>query len=133
MAPRGLGPVHVIAASQGETVSTFSELTKDQLTEAHDSADKLIGEKYRSYLPGRLLPLLLSRYRDDLAEAVKLSELTTGELNDMSGAVQILATRYAGTMDDPALPDMLRKLRDTLVIEKAERAGIAADMRARAS
>lgn len=128
---------------------TFSELTKDQLTEAHDSAGKLISERYRSYLPGRLLSLLLSRYRDDLAEAlgtplpplphragpvraVKLSELTTTELDDMSGTAQILATRYADTMDDPALPDMLTKLRDSLATEKAERAGIAAGMRASA-
>lgn len=83
---------------------TFSELTKDQLTEAHDSANKMISEKYRSYLPGRLLSLLLGRYRDDLAEAlrmplpelphragpvrtVKLDDLTTGELNDVSAAV----------------------------------------------
>lgn len=128
---------------------TFSELTKDQLTEARDSADKLISEKYRSYLPGRLLPLLLSRYRDDLAEAlgmplpelphragsvraVKLDELTTGELSDLSGTVLTLVTRYADTMDDPALPDLLRDFRDALVIEEADRAGIAAEMRAKA-
>jgi len=42
-------------------------------------------------------------------------------------------TRYADTMDDPALPELLRDFRDALVIEKAERAGIAAEMRARAS
>ena len=129
---------------------TFSELTKDQLTEAYDSADKLISEKYRSYLPGRLLPLLLGRYRDDLAaalgiplpelphragpvRAVKLGDLTTGELNNVSGAVLALVTRYVDTMDDPALPDLLRDFRDALVIEKAERAGIAAEMRAKAS
>jgi hypothetical protein len=34
---------------------------------------------------------------------------------------------------DPALPELLRDFRDALVIEKAERAGIAAEMRARAS
>lgn len=129
---------------------TFSELTKDQLTEAHDSADKLISEKYRSYLPGRLLPLLLHRYRDDLAEAlgmplpelphragpvrpVTLDDLTTAELNDLSAAVLALVTRYADTMGDPALPEFLRDFRDALVIEKAERAGIAAEMRAKAS
>jgi hypothetical protein len=131
-------------------VRTFSELTKDQLTEAHDSADKLLSEKYRSYLPGRLLSLLLGRYRDDLAEAlrmplpelphragpvraVKLDELTTGELDNASRAVLALVTRYADTMDDPALPQFLRDFRDALVIEKAERAGIAAEMRAKAS
>ena len=129
---------------------TFSELPKDQLTEAHDSSDKLISEKYRSYLPGRLLPMLLGRYRDDLAaalgmplpelphragpvRAVKLDDLTTGELHDVSVAVLALVTRYADTMDDPALPDLLRDFRDALVIEKAERAGIAAEMRSKAS
>ena len=40
---------------------TFSELTKDQLTEAHNSADKLVSKKYRDYLPGRLFSLLLTR------------------------------------------------------------------------
>jgi hypothetical protein len=126
-------------------VRTFSELTKDQLTQAHDSADMLISEKYRSYLPGRLLPLLLGRYRDDAADAlglplpelphragqarvVTIGELTTGELEEVSAAVQALATRYADTMDDPALPDLLRDFRDALAIEKAERADIAANM-----
>jgi hypothetical protein len=131
-------------------VRTFPELTKDQLTEAHDNADKLISEKYRSYLPGRLLPLLLRRYRDDSAaalgmplpelphragqvRAVALDDLTTAELTDVSRAVLALVTRYADTMGDPALPELLRDFRDALVIEKAERAGIAAEMRARAS
>jgi hypothetical protein len=149
MAPRCPGPIHAITASQGETVRTFSELTKDQLTESHDSANKLISEKYRSYLPGRLLPLLLRRYRDNRAEAlgmplpelphragqvraVALDDLTTAELDDVSGAVLVLVTRYADTMDDPALPELLRDFRDALVIEKAERAGVAAEMRARA-
>jgi hypothetical protein len=131
-------------------VRTFSELTKDRLVHAHDSADKLISEKYQSYLPGRLLPLLLGRYRDDLADALglplpelprragrvraaTLGELTMGELDEVSEAVQALATRYADTMDDPALPELLRNFRDALVIEKAERADIAASMRAKAS
>jgi hypothetical protein len=64
---------------------------------------------------------------------VKLDDLTTGELHDVSVAVLALVTRYADTMDDPALPDLLRDFRDALVIEKAERAGIAAEMRSKAS
>jgi hypothetical protein len=131
-------------------VRTFSELTKDQLIEAHDSAAMLISEKYRGYLPGRLLPLLLGRYSDDLAEAlgmplpehphragpvrpVKLGDLTTGELDEVSGAALVLVTRCADTMDDPALPELLRNFRAALVIEKAERAGIAAEMRDKTS
>jgi hypothetical protein len=51
----------------------------------------------------------------------------------VSGAVLALVTRYADTMDDPALPDLLRDFRDALVIQKAERAGIAAEIRAKAS
>jgi hypothetical protein len=59
---------------------------------------------------------------------VTIGELTTGELEEVSAAVQALATRYADTMDDPALPDLLRDFRDALAIEKAERADIAANM-----
>jgi hypothetical protein len=36
-------------------------------------------------------------------------------------------------MDDPALPERLRDFPDALVIKKAQRAGIAVEMRARAS
>jgi hypothetical protein len=64
---------------------------------------------------------------------VKLDDLTTAEVNDVSGALRALVTRYADTMDDPALPDLLRDFRDALVIQKAERAGIAAEIRAKAS
>jgi hypothetical protein len=128
---------------------TLSELTKNQLTEAHDTADKLISETFRSYLPGRMLPLLLSRYRDDLAEAlgmvlpllpqrsgsvrvVKLDDLTTGELNEVSAVALILVTRYADTMDDPLLLKLLRDFRDALAIEKADRARIADELRDKA-
>src|SRR5258707_251663 len=88
MTPRCPGPIHAITASQGETVRTFSELTKDQLTEAHDSANKMISEKYRSYLPGRLLPLLLRRYRDNLAEALGMP---LPELPHRAGQVRAVA------------------------------------------
>jgi hypothetical protein len=79
------------------------------------------------------MPLPELPHRAGPVRAVKLDDLTTGELNDVSGTVLALVTRYADTMDDPALPDLLRDFRDALVIEKAERAGIAAEMRAKAS
>lgn len=95
---------------------TLSELTEDQRTEAHDTADTLTSEKLRSYLPGRLPPLLLSRSRDELAEALgksppvlphrdglvraaKLDDLTSSELNELSESVVILVTRYADTTE----------------------------------
>jgi hypothetical protein len=46
-------------------------------------------------------------------------DLTSGELEALSGAVLALVTRFAILMDDPALPGLLREFRDKLMIEKA--------------
>jgi hypothetical protein len=122
---------------------TFSELTPEQLTQIKDNADKLLSEKYRSYLPGRMLAMLLSRYRDDVAEAlgqespelprrdgqvrqVTLDELTTVELHEFTHVVLVLLT-YDRTMDDPALPQLLREFRESLVKQKRERDEIEQD------
>lgn len=127
---------------------TFSELTPEQLTQIKDNADKLLSEKYRSYLPGRMLAMLLSRYRDDLAEAlgqeppelprrdgkarrVPLDELTTVELNELTHVVLILLT-YDRTMDDPALPQLLREFRESIVKQKLERDEIEQDFAVKA-
>jgi hypothetical protein len=126
-----------------------AEMTSDELREAHHTADTLISEKFRSYLPGRMLPMLLERFRDDTAEAMgmeppplpqrsgpvkpaKLDNLTSGELDELSGAVLILITRFTTLMDDPLLPKLLREFRDALVIEKADRARIADELRKKA-
>ena len=126
-----------------------AEMTSDELREAHHAADALISKKFRSYLPGKMLPMLLGRFRDDMAEALgmelpplpqrsgpvksaKLDDLTSGELDELSGAVLILVTRFATLMDDPLLPKLLREFRDALVIEKADRARIADELREKA-
>ena len=125
-----------------------TDTTDDDLREAHHAADTLIADKYRPYLPGRLLPVLLSRFRDDLAQqlgmelpplpqrsavkAAKLDELTNSELNTLTSSVAILGTRFAAFMDDPALASALRDLRNVLVIEKADRARIADEITAKA-
>jgi hypothetical protein len=125
-----------------------TDMTNDELREAHHAADTLLTDKYRPYLPGRLLPMLLSRFRDELAEALgmelpplpqrpparpaKLADLTSSELHEVSGAVLDLVTRFAACMDDPALAPALRDLRDALVIEKADRARIADELRDKA-
>jgi hypothetical protein len=124
-----------------------AEMTPGQLKEAHDAADTLASEKFRPYLPGRLLPLLVARFRDDVTEALglplptlpqrapvrdgKLDDLTSGELDDLSGAVLTLVTRFVRCMDDPELPKQLRDFRDALVIEKADRAKIAEELTAK--
>jgi hypothetical protein len=125
-------------------------MTTDELREAHDAADTLISERFRPYLPGRMLPMLLGKFRDDLAEALaiplpelpqrsglvrvaKLDDLTSGELDTLSGAVLVLVTRFTALMDDPALPKLLREFRDALVIEKADRARIADEIREKAT
>jgi hypothetical protein len=127
-----------------------TEVTPDDLREAHDAANTLIGERFRSYLPGRMLPMLLGRFRDEVAEALgmplpelpqrsgpvratKLDDLTSTELDTLSGAVLILVTRFIALMEDPLLPKLLREFRDELVIEKADRARIADLIRERAT
>jgi hypothetical protein len=100
---------------------------------------------FRSYLPGRMLPMLLGRFRDDAAEslgmelpplprrsgpvkAVKLDDLTSSELGTLSGAVLVLATRFTALMDDPLLPKLMREFRDALATEKTDRARIADEL-----
>jgi hypothetical protein len=126
-----------------------AEITSDELREAHRAADTLISEKFRGYLPGRMLPMLLGRFRDDVAEAlgmelpalprrsgpvrvVRLDDLTSAELDVLSGSVLALVTRFTTLMDDPLLPELLCRFRDALVVEKADRARIAGELRGKA-
>jgi hypothetical protein len=128
-----------------------ADTTNDALRVAHAAASTLVSDQYRSYLPGRLLPLLLEKFRDDAAEAlgmslpplprrpqvrrVKPAELTSSELHELYGAVVALVTQFVPCMDDPDLPQLLRDFRDVLLIESADRARIAGELteRARAS
>lgn len=115
----------------------IEELSESQLKELKAKADRLLSERYRSYLPGRMLAVLLSKYRDDLAEALgvkppeipqregqarkaTLDELTTPELNEAMASVLLLVT-WDMTMDDPALPDLLREFRAALEAQQRER------------
>lgn len=126
-----------------------TEVRPEELREAHDAADTLISERFRSYLPGRMLPMLLGKFRDDVAEslsmelpplpqrsgpvkAVKLDDLTITELRTLSGAVLVLLTRFTTLMNDPLLPELLREFRDALVIEQADRARIADELKGKA-
>lgn len=126
-----------------------AEVRPEELREARDAADTLISGRFRSYLPGRMLPMLLGKFRDDVAEslgmelpplprrsgpvkAVKLDDLTSSELGTLSAAVLVLVTRFTALMDDPLLPELLREFRDALFIEQADRARIAAEARSRA-
>ena len=133
-------------------MSSLTEMTPDQLREAHRAAGMLCSDKFRGYLPGRMLPMLVGRFLDDVAEALdmdlspppqrsgpvkvaKLDDLTSTELDALSGAVLTLVVRFTVLMDDPLLPRLLEEFRDALVIEKADRARIAEELgeKARAS
>ncbi|MGH3232504.1 MAG: hypothetical protein ACRDOH_04455 [Streptosporangiaceae bacterium] len=108
----------------------------------------LISERFRSYLRGRMLPMLLGKFRDDVAESlgmelplpqrsgpvkvVKLDDLTSSELDTLSDTVLVLTTRFTVLMDDSLLPKLLREFRDALVIEKADRTRIADEFRNKA-
>jgi hypothetical protein len=114
-----------------------AEFSASDLREAHDAADVLASEKFRPYLPGRLLLVLVARFRDDTAEALGLKlpplpkrpparaarpdELTTSEFGVLCDAVDVLVERFTPCMDDPELPRLLASLREELVSERAER------------
>jgi hypothetical protein len=123
-----------------------AKMTIDDLRDAHEAADVLISEPYRKYLftAGRLLPLLVGRFRDDLAEAldlerteiprrdgqvraVRLDDLTSSEFSVIWGAVDALVERFTGLADDPEFPRLLSAFREELVREKTEREKIADD------
>jgi hypothetical protein len=121
--------------------------TADDLRDAHEAADVLVSEPYRKYLftSGRLLPVLVERFRDDMAESLgmqlpplprrdghvrpaKLGDLTSSEFSVIWGAVDALIERFTSLMDDPELPRLLRALREELVSERTEREQIAEEL-----
>jgi hypothetical protein len=121
-----------------------AEFTDSDLRDAHDAADVVASEMFRPYLPGRLLPVLVARFRDATAEALgmelpplarrppvraaKLEELTSSEFAAFWAAVGALAGRFAPCMDDPELPRLLAGLREELAAERAERERIAEEL-----
>jgi hypothetical protein len=128
---------------------SLTELPKDALRVARDSAETLMS--YKAYFPpGGLLLMLLSRFADDIREVLgdetdaedkpkslprrgrehrSLDELTSVELGTVSGAVMILLQpRFTTVMDDPALPGQLGGFQDKLTDQKTERAEIQASM-----
>jgi hypothetical protein len=70
--------------------------------------------------------------RSGPVKVVKLDDLTSGELGTLPGAVLVLVTQFTALMDDPLLPELLREFRDALVMEQADRARIADDLRGKA-
>jgi hypothetical protein len=133
--------MHAVAAAK----------TTDDLRDAHAAADVLVSARFRPYLhtTGRLLPVLVGRFRDDMAEAldlerpeipkrdgqvraVRLDELTTAEYGTLWGAVDALIERFTTVMDDPELPRLLSAFREELVREQTERKHIAEEFTVKA-
>jgi hypothetical protein len=129
-----------------------AKMTTDDLCDAHEAADVLISEPFRKYLftSGRLLPVLVARFRDDAAEALgmelpeiprrngqvrpaKLDDLTSSEFSVIWGAVDALVERFTSLMDDPELPRLLNALREELVRERTEREQIVVEFGAQGS
>jgi hypothetical protein len=122
---------------------SLTELPKDQLTTARTAADAVM--RLKAYLPpGGLLLMLLGRWRDEVGDALgikrgdmptrgkerrSLDELTSVELDTLSGAVGILAeVRLTATMDDPELPKQLREFGKALDDQKTEREQLRASI-----
>jgi hypothetical protein len=132
-------------------MSSLNELPADALKLARESAAVLIDRK--AYLPpGGLLLMLLSKFRDDIAEYLggdtaeakkdkpkplprrerehhSLDELTSVELDTVAGAGGILLQdRFKAIMDNPELPRQLAAFSDDLIEQKIERAQIQASL-----
>jgi hypothetical protein len=133
-------------------MGSLTELPEDELKEALDALDTLM--KFKRCLPrpvpGRgLLVMLVSRFRDDVREALgmeperysgrgeeidSLDELTSAELDSLAGAVAtLLEERFANLMDDPELPRKLREFDSGLAAQKQERAQLRAEIDVKAA
>jgi len=126
---------------------SLNELDQDKLKLARQCAGTLI--TFKAYLPpdGTLL-MLIGKFRDDVLDVMDadrdpipkrgterhpLDELTSIELDTISGSAGILLDSLIFYMDDPALPRLLRKYQADLNAQKAERAQIRAQIDAKAS
>jgi hypothetical protein len=127
---------------------SLTNLNPDQLNAARDAAATLM--RHKVFLPrSGLLVMLLSKLRDDTREAAgtrpaelparhgtherahghghgpgfrSLDEMTTTELNAVTGAVStLLEARISAEIDDPELPRLLRLFDEALTQQKTER------------
>jgi hypothetical protein len=121
---------------------SISQMTPDELQVARDAAETLI--RFRVYLPpDAMLVMLAGRFRDDNRDVLSmemegrarrgrefrsLDELTTIELDTVSGSVGLLLDRFTPFMDDPELIRLLSALRDSLNAQKTERDQIRASI-----
>jgi hypothetical protein len=121
---------------------SLTEMSPDELHVAHDAAAALLRFRVCSP-PGGMLVMLAGKFRDDVRDVLELEleppahrgrdhrsldELTSVELDTVAGATGILLGRFASYMDDPALVPLLRELRDSLNVQKSERARLWAEI-----
>jgi hypothetical protein len=121
---------------------SLAELPINTLQVARNAALTLM--RFKAYMPpGGLLLMLVSKFADDMGDVLgierdplpqrgrecrSLDELTSIELDTVTGATGILLDRFTDCMDDPALPGLLREFRDDLEGQKAERAQLRASI-----
>jgi hypothetical protein len=122
---------------------SLEDLPEHALKVALEASDSLM--QHKQFMPrGGLLLMLISRFRDDTREALgmeaerfpgrgkvfrSLDELTSVELDTVSGAVMILLQeRFTVVMDDPELAKLLRDFRKALDDQRSERAQLQASM-----
>src|ERR1700730_623738 len=122
---------------------SLEDLPEHALKVALEASDSLM--QHKQFMPrGGLLLMLISRFRDDTREALRmeaerfpgrgkvfrsLDELTSVELDTVSGAVMILLQeRFTVVMGDPELAKLLRDLRKALDDQRSERAQLQASM-----
>ena len=123
----------------------LTEVPPTILYAARQACLTLLIDQHRVYLDPPL-PMLLSKLRDDAGDALsmeslgrpkplgvrKASETTDSELSAMTDAVDALLDTCRDAIDDPALLTRLANLRGSLQGEKADRALIRSEFKAKA-
>ncbi|MFZ0227581.1 MAG: hypothetical protein WAL41_11680 [Mycobacterium sp.] len=117
-------------------------LKPEELKAAQEATTVLV-VTHKGYLPGSLLRMLLSRFRDDIREITgmaaeglprrgehhELDELTSTELDAIAGAVTtLLEDSFKAVMTDPALVPLLDQFHAALISQKNERAELQASI-----
>jgi hypothetical protein len=125
----------------------LSQLSELQLKEAHDAANGLLSEKFRSCFSSPVLATLLSKFRDDCLDALgmelpprlplrvrrqKLEALTDAELAALASRVETLLGGFAEYVDDPALLAALGNVRADVITERGDRSIVRATFGQRA-
>jgi hypothetical protein len=136
---------HAKAETMPSSATPLAGLTKGVIHRVRGACVILLLDEHRRYYDGGpLLPVSLSRLRDDAGELLgmkplgkppavdprELGQMTDAEMGNIASAVSVLLSDGCRpAVEDPTMSALLNDLADALRSEKAERAVVRAAMR----